>query len=201
MSNYSRFNFLLNPLPKRINVGDKVFEIDTSFRVGIQFQFIMEDKSSSAIQKVLDSCRLFFGNQSIPDYLLLEVMKSIIDYYSCYPSHDVGGKKSSREDNSQTKSIYSFKYDSGYIFSSFMQAYHIDLTNEDMHWFKFQTLLRNLPSDTIFSTILGYRAKRITSDMPDEHKRFYKEMKQFYSLPDDRTETEKAEDFVNALPF
>lgn len=50
--------------------------------------------------------------------------------------------------------------DGDYVVGSFQQAYGIDLTDPelDMHWHRFQALLRSLPQDTMLSRIVGWRS-------------------------------------------
>ena len=50
--------------------------------------------------------------------------------------------------------------DGDYLVGSFQQAYGIDLTDPglDMHWHRFQALLRSLPQDAIVSRIAGWRS-------------------------------------------
>jgi hypothetical protein len=50
--------------------------------------------------------------------------------------------------------------DGDYLVGSFQQAYGIDLTDPalDMHWHRFQALLRSLPQDTVMSRIVGWRS-------------------------------------------
>lgn len=50
--------------------------------------------------------------------------------------------------------------DGDYLVGSFQQAYGIDLTDPelDMHWHRFQALLRSLPQDAIISRIAGWRS-------------------------------------------
>lgn len=65
--------------------------------------------------------------------------------------------------------------DSDYIVGSFQQAYGIDLTDPalDMHWHRFQALVRSLPQDTIVSRIVGWRSWTPTRSRkkPDEAAR------------------------------
>ena len=59
---------------------------------------------------------------------------------------------------------YSLSQDAEYIFASFLQAYGVDLIEEQgkLHWRKFKALLTGLPQDTIFKEIIQIR----TADLP-----------------------------------
>jgi uncharacterized protein (DUF2225 family) len=63
--------------------------------------------------------------------------------------------------SSETQKAFDYIQDAQYIYAAFMQAYKIDLEEERgiMHWWKFQSLLQGLPSDTKFSEIVQIRLK------------------------------------------
>ncbi|MGC4441086.1 Gp15 family bacteriophage protein, partial [Streptococcus suis] len=59
-------------------------------------------------------------------------------------------KKPQNAPDDDKEALFSIKYDGEYIFSSFMQAYRIDLIEEQgkLHWQKFNALLSGLPDGT-----------------------------------------------------
>ena len=57
----------------------------------------------------------------------------------------------------QPKQLYDFVFDAKYIISGFWQDYKIDLTETDMHWWKFRILLDGLSSGTEFKQRVMYR--------------------------------------------
>ena len=61
----------------------------------------------------------------------------------------------------QKEPIFDFTQDSGYIYSSFLQAYNIDLIKErgKLHWLAFIDLFNGLPEDTQMARIISIRAK------------------------------------------
>ena len=58
---------------------------------------------------------------------------------------------------------FDFVQDSPLIYAAFMQAYGMDLVEQQgkLHWWKFQSLLNGLPSNTRFSEIVSIRMKPI----------------------------------------
>lgn len=56
---------------------------------------------------------------------------------------------------------FDFIQDGEYIYSAFMQAYGIDLVEEQgkLHWWKFNALLQGLPSNTRFMEIVEIRTR------------------------------------------
>ena len=87
---------------------------------------------------------------------------------------------------------YSSEHDEGYIFAAFMQQYHIDLSETDMHWWKYQALFRSL-RDTKFTDIAGWRSADIDNDMPKSRREFLTEMQEYYALPDTLTDIQLRE--------
>lgn len=80
---------------------------------------------------------------------------------------------------------YRINYDGDFIYSAFMQAYGIDLIDEQgkLDWNKFCALLKGLPKDTKFVEVCGYR----TYEKPSKKDTYEKQMmklKEFYALPE-----------------
>lgn len=70
----------------------------------------------------------------------------------------------------QPKQLYDFVFDAKYIISGFWQDYGIDLTETDMHWWKFRILLDGLSSGTEFKQRVMYRNTN-TADIKDVKER------------------------------
>ncbi|MGT2969122.1 Gp15 family bacteriophage protein [Streptococcus azizii] len=94
-------------------------------------------------------------------------------------------KKPKDDPENDDKPLFSIKYDGEYIFSSFMQAYHIDLIEEQgkLHWQKFNALLSGLPDGTKLVEVMKIRAwKPQSGESPKEKRRMY-ELQEQYALP------------------
>ncbi|WP_374284230.1 Gp15 family bacteriophage protein [Lactococcus sp.] len=87
-----------------------------------------------------------------------------------------------------TKQSYSLKYDAEYIYSSFMQAYGIDLLQEcgKLHWLKFKALLGGLPEDTKFRQVISIRTWKKPSSSKDSYNEQMRELQRIYALPDEK---------------
>lgn len=74
--------------------------------------------------------------------------------------------------------------DAEYIYSSFKQAYGIDLYEEQgkMHWHKFQSLLNGLPSDTKMQEVIQIRRWKPSKGDSAEQKSQMRELQEIYSL-------------------
>ncbi|MCS5737000.1 bacteriophage Gp15 family protein, partial [Herbiconiux daphne] len=102
--------------------------------------------------------------------LIQETMPEVVAY-------DVQGnpiipKKVEGEEDETLQQNYSLSHDAGFIYTSFMQAYHIDLHDQfgELHWNKFKMLLRDLPDDTMFARVVEIRQRKL-SDIKDAKER------------------------------
>lgn len=77
---------------------------------------------------------------------------------------------------------YDYAADAGYIVAAFQQAYHIDLTSERVHWWRFCALFYALPEETTMRKIMDIRATD-TSELDESNRRRYEEQKARFALP------------------
>ncbi|WP_413524215.1 bacteriophage Gp15 family protein [Carnobacterium divergens] len=91
----------------------------------------------------------------------------------------------------ENKQVYSIKHDAEYIFSSFKQAYDIDLIEEQgrLHWDKFRAYLIGLPTDTKFQQVMDIRQREMPKGKGNEKERKeLKKLKELYALPSQNLE-------------
>lgn len=94
-------------------------------------------------------------------------------------------KKPKDDQESDDKPLFNIKYDGEYIFSSFMQAYNIDLIEQQgkLHWQKFNALLSGLPDGTKFVEVMKIRAWRPSKGEDAKEKQKMRELQEQYALP------------------
>ena len=111
--------------------------------------------------------------------------------------------KITRKDNPRIRHkslrVLDYDYDQDYIVGAFQQLYGIDLTVENIHWWRFKMLFNSLTKETKLVEIMGYRSMEINPKWDESHRKFYQDMKILYALPDNRTEEEKERDFQEQL--
>ena len=93
-------------------------------------------------------------------------------------------------DKSAGKKVFDFVLDAEFIYAAFMQAYHIDLIDTPLHWWKFGALLSGLPSDTRFSEVVQIR----TMDIPKPTKHNHEERMRIIRLKHDYALKQTAEE-------
>ena len=203
-------NFLTNGLPRGVYLYDYFLEFNTDFRQWIKYEELMlknnkkqskEDKQEMMIN-IFNLC--FKDGLDVLNYIDAEIaINQILWFFTMggYEEKELPEDEEIDDDvvKKKSKIIYSFTHDWGFIYSAFMQCYGLDLFETDLHWWKFKSLFDCLSEDTQFSKILGYRAKVINSKMSKEEKKFYRNMKRIYGLPDTRTEEEKETSFARSM--
>lgn len=160
----------------------------TDFRIGIQVCMCLEDKELEEYERVAVALELLFG-RGVPD---METAMKALGWYMC------GGKIPEKKQNEEceededetTEQSFDFEIDSGRIMTAFLRTYNIDLTRENMHWFRFLALLGDV-GECAFTNVINIRTKKLTSTMSAEQRATYAELKKKYSLVE-YTEEEQA---------
>lgn len=80
--------------------------------------------------------------------------------------------------------LISFLFDAKYIYAAFMQAYGIDLIEQQgsLHWSKFSALLNALPDNTLMRQIIDIRKTDLSEIKDKDEKKRIKKLKQQFSL-------------------
>jgi len=102
-----------------------------------------------------------------------------------------GGKDNGEEkEEMQVKPrIYSFAKDSDFIYSAFKQTHNIDLSTEQLHWWKFIALFMDLGPDTTFCNLINLRKKVKTGKATKEENEIAHEMGDAFEIPEFDTRT------------
>lgn len=152
--------------PKYVEIEDKQYRINTDFRVAIECNRIAEDETIGDFERALAIIYMLFGEEGLNDSQnygkLLELAKK---YLSC-------GKEI--EDNHDEPDM-DFIEDMDYIEASFMSDYNIDLSNVEMHWYKFSNLMNGLSNSELGSCCVLNRIRNLrnydTKDIKDTKER------------------------------
>lgn len=153
--------------PEYVEVKGKRYKINTDFRVAIKCNEIAEDEKIGDYERVLGIIYTLYGDEGIntPDHYekLLEMAKK---YLSC-------GKEIEITTDEQPDMDY--VEDMDYIEASFMSDYHIDLTNQQMHWWKFMKLMNGLSNSDMGNCCILNRIRNLrnynVSEIKDSKER------------------------------
>lgn len=153
------FNYLLDELPTEI-LGCKIrYDFKSILRILDQVE-----NTEGAEQKALAILRGLFVDKIPDDEDLFE--KHINVFFE-------GGKHYRYK--SDGKQTVSWEQDSQEIYSSFFQAYKIDLLKENLHWFVFCSLFAGLPEDTPIKKLIELRSWKASKN---DSKEYIKEMRE-----------------------
>lgn len=191
-------NILIDELPESVEIDGIEYKINSDFRIGIMFELLMQDNTTSDNEKIDIALNLYYPK--IP-HDILQALEKILWFYKCGKDENILNLESEqKERRSDDQSIYSFEYDAEYIYAAFLDQYGIDLQDIPyLHWWKFRALFKGLKEDNLIVKIMGYRAIKIDESMTETEKKFYRRMKRIYALPDNRTQEEKERDFTDAI--
>ncbi len=153
--------------PEYVEVEDKRYKINTDFRVAIECNRIAEDDSIGNLERAMAIIYTLFGDEGIntPEHYekLLELAQK---YLLC-------GKEI--DNDSIEKLDMDFIEDMDYIEASFMSDYHIDLTNIEMHWWKFNNLMNGLSNSEMGNCCVLNRIRNLrtfdVSEIKDKKER------------------------------
>ncbi|PKY89699.1 hypothetical protein CYJ57_03035 [Falseniella ignava] len=180
-------------------IGDKEYTLNLAFNVVLKVIELMRDDSVDEINRLFTALFLFFGEDVRGDLTLEIATESFMDIFDTYVRmeneeadvvRDIKGNIIPREIIDKSKSeeddqpLYDISQDGEYIYSSFMQAYGIDLFDEQnkMHWHKFNALLSGLPSDTKFAEVIRIRSWKPSKGESSEYKKEMRRLQEVYRL-------------------
>jgi hypothetical protein len=172
-------NIIIDALPESLVIKGKKHLVNWGFRTFILIEICIFDTKLSDDERISNALDLFYGDD-LPDDPSIAFEKMMWFYR--------GGKEQKKDDKkggaSSSKRCYCFEQDAPFIYSAFMTQYNIDLqdiSNTDLHWWKFKTLFESLNDELKISKIMAYRATN-TNGMDKGEKKFYNEMKKLYAL-------------------
>lgn len=148
-------NILLDELPTSFNG----YEVNTWFQIGIQASLVYADEEldESSRSKILLELLFSEDDGSLRNFPQEpEEMQELLAWYMNGWYHD---NKPDKQD--PRKRIMDYDVDQWRIYADFLQIYHIDLNQSDMHWWMFQGLLWNMPREqSSFMQVLEIRQKK-----------------------------------------
>lgn len=194
-------NVLIEGLPKTVTVNGSPFSLKTNFYIGIIFTELMTDSKITPYEKVIRAIDLWYQKKPPMESYdqIKEAFDKIMWFYTMGENEEESTSNSRVRVRNRPTRILDYEADQAYIVSAFQQQYGIDLTVENIHWWKFKMLFNGLTEKTKMVKIMKYRAMEIDPKMPEKQRKFYQEMKILYALPDKRTEEEKERDFQEQL--
>lgn len=211
---------LSRKLTDKLVIDDKEYALDLSFDNILKMFEMMRDedipeyvKPHFAIRMLIskslegetreEKAKAFndaFENFSVEE--LSKVFKSVFeehislsDVKDNHVEYDLAGNpmKTTASDDTKQRAPYDIRYDGDYIYSSFLQAYGIDLFDVQgkLHWKKFNALLSGLPEGTKFMEVVKIRKWKAQKGDSAEYKEEMRRLQKDYALPNEIIEEEE----------
>lgn len=184
-------------LDEQLVLGEKPYQLFLSFDNVLRVFDLWQDPKIPIQYKPKFALRLLTRTNDFDDFDFEEQLMTYEEIFNKYidtSKSDETGIRYDLEGNplpikvkknqKGQKILFNISYDSEYIYAGFMQAYGIDLINQQgkLHWKKFNALLVGLPSDTRFAEILKIRAWEPSGESAKE-KRIMRERQDEVALP------------------
>lgn len=214
---------LSRKLTDKLVIDDKEYALDLSFDTVLKMFEMMRDadipeyiKPHFAIRMLIskslagdtreekaESFNNDFENYSIEE--MSKVFKSVFeehvslsDVEDNHVEYDLAGNpmKTTASDDTKQRAPYDIRYDGDYIYSSFLQAYGIDLfdVQGELHWRKFNALLSGLPEGTKLMEVIKIRKWKAQEGDSAEYKEEMRRLQKDYALPNEVIEEEEYEE-------
>ena len=202
-----KFNPLLNKFPEEYNG----ISMNTDFRVGILLSLLFNSGSVPDYDKKTEALSILYGenwNQLGVD--IVDLWNGVIwfiniGYNKCTNRIESSISDKDEEDivdsdgkklifdteYKEDDAILDFDFDASRIYTAFLRTYGVDLTDTNMHFFKFMFMLSDLDSDCSHSKVVDIRQTNI-KDMDKKQKAAYIRLKKVYSIPTEIDEEAKA---------
>lgn len=168
--------------------NDKAYKIDLAFDNVLDVFDVLSDDDLREHEKAEISLSLLTG-EDIKGIEAIElwnfVYKNYIKIASKQPiEYDIKGNPMPAQEDEEDEEYISLDQDAEYIYTSFQQAYGMNLINQQgkLHWHEFQTLLTGLPSDTIMQKIIQIRMWKPSKGESTEDKKNMSKLQKIYSL-------------------
>lgn len=181
---------LNDPLVTNFEYEGKEYTIDLSFDNVLDVFDVLNDKVLRDHEKAEICLVLLLGDQTFDKTIVIDlwnyIYESFIKIESKQPiEYDRKGNPMPIRDE-DNESFIDLDKDAGYIFSSFQQAYNMNLFQQQgkLHWHEFQSLLNGLPSDTMMQRIIQIRMWEPSKGESSEYKQSMRKLQKIYALED-----------------
>lgn len=203
---------LSRKLTDKLVIDDKEYALDLSFDNILKMFEMMRDDDIPEYIKPHFAIRMLISkslagdtreekaesfNKDFENYSIEEMAKafksvfeehiSLSDVEDNHVEYDLAGNpmKTTASDDTKQRAPYDIRYDGNYIYSSFLQAYGIDLfdVQGELHWKKFNALLSGLPEGTKLMEVIKIRKWKPQKGDSSEYKEEMRRLQKDYALP------------------
>lgn len=194
-----------------LEIGDEKYPLNLSFDNVLRLLEMLHDESVPSLVQPYFALKILLRRDNeveeerVDSFLASLDVETAVDVFKAIsdeciviksakaqaPIYDLAGNLITRKpvkevEDEEREVYYSLKYDGDYIYSSFLQAYQIDLIEVQgiLHWQKFFALLNGLPSDTKFAEVIRIRTWEEQKGDSPEYKEKMRQLQDEYALPE-----------------
>lgn len=177
--------------------NEKQYEIDLSFDNVLDIFEVQSSKYLFDKEKVEISLTLLLGDQEYDEFEMFDLWNHIYESFIDISKekevvkYDLEGNPMPKITKGKDAKSFDFEIDAERIYSSFLQAYGINLFEQQgkMHWHEFTALLNGLPSNTVLQRVIQIRQWEPSKNDSKEYKEEMKELQDIYALEDEDNQT------------
>lgn len=179
-------------------LSGKKYALNTDFRVWIEIEKLLTANVGESERRARLAAALAMAYPKLPKNAS-EAINGMLWFYSAGKNDARISEKPREKSKKRYKAVYDFEADFEYLWGAFLSEYGIDLSRDELHWWKFRALLMSLSDECRFSKILAYRCTDTSEIENKEVRRFYEKMKKRFRLPDVRTAEERERETAECL--
>lgn len=157
--------------PEYAEINGKEYKIDTDYKTALKCFEVVNDETIHDYERGLAIVYLLFD--IVPDND--EELNLFLKKATTYLQHDRTPEKSKEID-------MDFKQDSGFIMSSFMSDYHINLNETNMHYWQYIELIEGLTDNCVLNRVRDIRNYDISKEKDAKRKKEIIEAKKRVAL-------------------
>ena len=195
---------LSRKLTDKLVIDDEEYTLDLSFDNVLRLFEMWRDEDVPEFVKPHFGIRILTG-ETLEDFTVEEMSEVFNEVFEEHISlstvednhveYDLAGNpmKTTASNGKQEQAPYDIRYDGDYIYSSFLQAYGIDLfdVQGELHWRKFNALLSGLPEGTKLMEVIKIRKWKPQKGDSAEYKEEMRRLQKDYALPNDVIEEDE----------
>jgi len=157
--------------PEYAEINGKQYKIDTDYRTALKCFDVINDDSIHDYERALAIIYLLFEVVPQNDKELDIFLEKTKYYLQC-------GKKLEKTKEPDID----FKQDAGYIMSSFMSDYHVDLNVVNLHFWQYIDLIEGLTNECVLNRVRDIRNFDISKEKDAKKRKEIIEMKKRVAL-------------------
>ncbi|MEA5011767.1 MAG: Gp15 family bacteriophage protein [Angelakisella sp.] len=154
-------SLLTQSLPKEAVIGGEHYPLNTDFRVGLRILEAYEDETLTPFERQVILLQMLYTRLPEQEEDLRQAVKLGVDFLNCGQVHTAPtGRR-----------MYSFTRDAAHIYSGILHTHGVDLSCQQLHWWTFCAMFRELGQDCVFTRLLTLRQRVLGGKLTTEERR------------------------------